>query len=146
MANSVLKIKGGPMWPLGFIGIVTPGTPVLLSSYIDPNNYNAPGVFNAAQSDEYVQARFNQIMIQAIKPGATHGWQRNVGNVYVLMSGDGTGSANRDDQGVLIAYLEPGQNYIINPSAQNRDVYSPYSFWVDGDTAADGVTVLGILQ
>jgi hypothetical protein len=34
MANSVLLDRHGPDWPLGFIKVVTPGTPVGLMSLV----------------------------------------------------------------------------------------------------------------
>src|SRR2546429_5084946 len=107
MANSILQDKQGPDWPVGFIKVVTPGHPVGLMSVVDASSVEAPEAATSSTSDEYT-VRAQQIMFQAFKPGATHGTQNNAGNVYIIRKGDGTGSANRDDMGNIVATLTPG--------------------------------------
>lgn len=144
MSNSVLQDRHGPDWPLGFIKVATPGTPVGLMHYVDPNSYASPATATASTTPEYTQ-RFQQIMFQGIKPGATHGWQNNTGNVYIVRSGDGTGSANRDDQGALVVCVAPGQTIFLSASPAVNDVWGPYRYFVDADNANDGVVAVGLI-
>src|SRR5713226_6520370 len=98
MANSILKDRHGPDWPLGFIQVVTPGTPVNIMSVVDPSNLNDPATPtpSTAGADEFT-VRAQQIAFLAFKPGASHGTQNNTGNIYIVRKGSGGGSGNRDD-------------------------------------------------
>jgi hypothetical protein len=144
MANSILKDKQGPDWPLGFVGVVTPGVPVGLMSVVDPNSYNSPNTPTGANVDEYT-VRAQQIFFQAIKPnGAGSGWVNNTGNVYIVRKG--TGSSNYNDTGVLVKRLVPGENFFLASAAFNLDVFSPYRYYVDADNAGDGVAPTLLIQ
>jgi hypothetical protein len=145
MSNSILKDKQGPDWPLGFIKVVTPGTPVELMSLVDSAGVNDPEAPTSATSDEYT-VRAQQIIFQGFKPGAAHGTQNNTGNVYIIREGDGTGSANRDDMGNIVFTLTPGQTFTLASAPLDRNVFSPYRYTVDADNAGDGVFVTLLIQ
>jgi hypothetical protein len=146
VALSVYQDKQGPDWPLGFIKVATPGTPVELMSLVDPTGVNDPNAVTSSTSDEYTP-RCQQIQIQAFKPGATHGMQLNAGNVYIVRDdGAGGGSGNRDDPGAIVTILAPGQTYFLASAPVNRNVFSPYRYSVDADNANDGVLVTLIIQ
>src|SRR6266478_619440 len=110
MPNSINRDKQGPDWPLGFISIVTPGTPVGIMSLVDSTLANDPGklVPGTVGADEY-SVRAQQIMFQGLKPGVAHGMQNNTGNVYIVRKAVSPGTGNRDDQGAIVFVLQPGQ-------------------------------------
>lgn len=147
MANSIQIDPQGPDWPIGFIKVVTPGTPVGLMSVVDPNGVNDPSTATPGTSGaaEYT-IRAQQIMIQALKPGASHGTTFNTGNVYIMRKGAGSGLGNRDDTGSIVATLNPGQTFFMSSAALNHNVWSPYRYSVDADNANDGVFVTLIMQ
>lgn len=150
MANSVQLDIYGPDWPLGFIKVVTPGTPVNIMSLVDASSVNAPNTLDpsvpaVAGQYEYSPSVY-QIQFQALKPGASHGTQVNAGNVYIVRQGVGSGSGNRDDSGAIIATLTPGTttattiyNFVTAPS--NKNTFSPYRYYIDADNANDGAYV-----
>ncbi len=135
MANSILQDRQGPDWPLGFISVATPGTPVGLMSVVDPNSYNAPNTPTGPLVNEYT-VRAQQIIFMGFKPGASHGWVLNTGNIYVLRKG--AGSSNYADTGVLVKVVVPGETFYLASAPQVTDVFSPYRYYIDADTAADG--------
>lgn len=139
MANSVHRDRQGPDWPLGFISVATPGTPVELMSLVDSGDPNEPESATSATSDEYT-VRAQQILFQAFKPGA-HGLVPNVGNIYIVRDGVGSGTGNRDDQGAIVAVLTPGQTFTLASAPLNRNVFSPYRYSIDADNAGDGALV-----
>jgi len=138
MANSILNDRQGPDWPLGFIKVVTPGTPVSIMSLVDPNNYNAPNTPTSANSNEYT-VRAQQIMFMGWKPGASTGWVANAGNIYVLRKG--SGSSNYADSGVLVQVVAPGTSFYLASAPQVTDVFGPYRYYIDADNANDGCQV-----
>jgi hypothetical protein len=145
MANSINKDRQGPDWPLGFIAVVTPGTPVEVMSLVDPApEPNEPETATSATSDEYT-VRAQQILFQAYKPGASHGMQNNTGNIYIVRDAAG-GSGNRDDTGGIVAVLTPGQTLTLASAPLNRNVFSPYRYRIDADNAGDGALVTLIVQ
>jgi hypothetical protein len=145
MANSIRKDKQGPLWPLGSIIVVTPGTPVRLTSVVDPSNVNAPESATSATSDEYT-VRANQIVIQGMKSNAGTGMVNNTGNIYILLKGVGAGTGNRTDTGVLVLTVPTGQTAVIAAAPMNRNVFSPYELWVDADNGGDAAQVTLIIQ
>jgi len=153
MANptSVQLDPHGPDWPLGFIKVVTPGTPVGVMSLVDPAAYNNPSTgtptsFAAGPSAEYT-VRAQQIIIQAYKPGASHGLQNNTGNIYITRQGiAGQGSGNRDDTGSIVFTLTPGQTLTLASAPLDRNVFSPYRYSIDADNAGDGAMVTLLIQ
>ena len=155
MAQSVYKGYGGAgPTPLGLIAVVTPGIPVRMINLIDVAKNNAPETFTpaaspvntgaAVPSNEYT-VTFQQIMVQGFKAG-THGLVNNVGNIYVLLSGDGVGSANRDDYGAMVLCVAPGQTAFIASAPLNCNVFCPYKFFIDADNAGDSALCMGISQ
>ena len=148
MANSILRMRHGPIWPLGFIKVVTPGVPVNIMSVVDPlglNNPNQPTILGGA-TPEY-GFRCQQILFTGFLPQAgPPAYVQNVGNVYILMAGDGTGSATRADTGVLVAILQPGQLFDLASAPMVTNKFGPYSFLLDADNANDGACVSLIIQ
>jgi ethanolamine utilization microcompartment shell protein EutL len=114
-------------------------------SLVDSASVEAPEAATSSTSDEYTP-RAQQILFQAFKPGASHGTQLNAGNVYIIRKGDGTGSANRDDMGDIVATLTPGQTFVLASAPLDRNVFSPYRYLVDADNANDGVFVVLLIQ
>ena len=143
MSTSVQQNPQGPLWPLGNIAVATPGTPVRITSLVDPTAVNAPESATSPTSDEYTR-RAQQITFQGFKAN-TDGLQPNTGNVYIILKG-GKGSNNRDDTGSIIWVLQPGQTWTLGSSALNRNVFSLYQFYIDADNAADGAQVSAIIQ
>jgi|SRR5271154_6358767 len=144
--QSVHKNKQGPVWPLGLIVNVTPGTPVGIMSLVDPLTYNAPEQATLPQSAEYSERAY-QINFTACKAGAAHGLQINTGNIYIMMKGV-AGVGNRDDYGSCVAVLPPGATtgisfptFALTAAALNADVFSPYQFYIDADNAGDSCLV-----
>lgn len=145
MTNSIQKNPNGPLWPLGFISVATPGTPANFMSVVDPTNVNAPDSATSATATEYTP-RCQEFIIVAQKPGASHGTQLNTGNVYICVPGTGTGTGNRDDTGSIIIPLVPGAVFFLSSAFINMNVWSPYKLLVDADNAGDGVLVTMVIQ
>lgn len=142
MANSIQVNPSGPIWPLGSIVVAVPSTPVGFMSLVDPNNYQAPGTIPTAAHAQQYTVRAQQILIQALKAGASHGTQDNTGNIYICMYGARVGgSGNRDDLGSVLFTLEPGQTLFLASAPMNRNIYSPYDLYVDADNANDSAQV-----
>jgi len=127
---SILIDPNGPDWPLGFIEVITPGTPVQVTSLVDPTNTYDP----ASTKSEYTR-RVNQMMFQGYTPD-THGMKPNAGYVYIVRKG-----GSRDDPGTIVKVLAPGETFFLAPTPMVRDVFSPYRYYIDGDNAGDGALV-----
>ena len=150
--QSVQKNKQGPVWPLGLIVVPTPGTPIQITSLVDPpitgalSGANAPEQLTIPQSAEYSE-RCYELIFTACKAGATHGLQANTGNIYICMKGV-QGAGNRDDFGSIVMVLPQGAatagpfpTFKLTASALNRDVFSPYQFFIDADNSGDSCLV-----
>jgi len=136
---TVLKDTAGPDFPLGLIVVTAPGTPVAITSLIDPTNLDHPNTSNRTGAKlEYGSVRFQQLMFQGFKAGAVHGLQPNAGNVYIIRS-----TGDYDDPGVMVAVLAPGQTIWIASAPSVRNVISPYRYRIDADSANDGALVTG---
>jgi hypothetical protein len=153
MPDSVQKDRHGPDWPIGFIQVVSPGTPVEIMSLVDPTDINEPENAvggstisgGAVTGNEYTE-RAQQIFFQAYKPGAGRtGAVRNTGNIYIMREGV-QGSGNRSDMGSIVFILEPGQTFFLASAPLNRDVFSPWRYSIDADIAGDGAFVCLIMQ
>lgn len=140
MANSVQKSPQGPLWPLGNIAVVTPGTPVSIMSLVDPSLLQAPEnpTTYGGQVQEYT-VRAQQITFQAFKSGATR-LAPNSGNIYIIMK-PLVGAGGTTDIGTILWVLTPGQTWNLGSSARNNNVYSPYELFIDADTTADACQV-----
>jgi hypothetical protein len=143
MANSVQRDIHGPDFPLGFIGVTTPGTPVCIMSVVDPTNQWAPT--NTAYP---YTIRAQQIFFLPQKPGGgSLGTANNVGNVYIVRLPNGAGSGGRLDSGCVIMTLPPGGNpFFLGSAASVRNVFGPYRYYIDADNAGDGVFPTLIIQ
>ena len=149
MPQSIHKDFSGADWPLGFIGVPSPGTPVSIMSLVDPTNLDAPATSTSPtrQLSQRQTPTCNVIMGQAVKPGATHGIQMYAGNIYIMRAPQGTGSGNRDDYGAMVMMVPPGGSFLI-PASGGAPLtsLSPYRYWIDADNANDGalVTLIGV--
>lgn len=148
MANSIHLDKHGPIWPLGNIAVPTPGTYVNIMSLVDPTQKNAPenptpgGVDGAS---EYT-SRAQQIIFQAFKAGAAPPKSAaNTGNIYIVRKAI-AGAGGASDTGTLIYTLVPGASLFLGSAALNRNVFNLYEFFIDADSANDGVQVTAIIQ
>lgn len=152
MAPSVQLDIQGPDWPLGFIKVVTPGTPVNIMSLVDPTSLNAPQTLDpnvptaspgTAQQEYTVRAQ--QIIFVAYKPGASHGTTPNAGNIYIVRQGV-QGAGNRDDTGSIVYTIPSGGVLFLGSAATRVNVFSPYRYSIDADNANDGCFVTLLLQ
>jgi len=147
MAVGVQKRPQGPFWPLGSIVVVTPGTPVAITSLVDPTGVNNPNTATSTSSDEYTR-RCNEIIIQGMKSNAGSGLTNNTGNIYVIVKG-GTaagGSDNRTDTGAIYLTVPAGTTAVIAASPLNRNVFTPYNLFIDADNANDAAQVSLLIQ
>lgn len=146
MANSVHNDKQGPDWPLGYINVVTPGTPISIMSLVDPTSLNDPATATPGSpgTDEYT-VRAQQIMFQGFKPDV-NGMQMNTGNVYLVRKAQGTGTGNRNDYGDIVLVIPPGATVFLASAPLNRNVYNPYRYRLDADVASEGALVTLIIQ
>jgi hypothetical protein len=147
MANSVHQDRQGPLWPLGNIVVVTPGTYVSIMSLVDSAFANAPETATkyGGTSGEYTM-RAQQIIFQAYKAGlAPPKLTYNTGNIYIVKRAL-TGAGGVSDVGTVLQALIPGQTWSLGSAALNRNVFSLYELYIDADTANDGVQVTAIIQ
>jgi hypothetical protein len=149
MANSIQKLKGAPVTPLGFVKVTTPGTPVAFSANIDANNTNSPSTpypppdnFPGAGT-EYAGS-FRGFAIQTYQPNGNNQsipYIPNVGNVYLMVAAAG-GSGNRFDSGSLVKIIPPGADFFFPSPGTGRDMFSPYTLFLDADNGNDGAIVV----
>src|SRR5271156_5859820 len=140
MANSVQQDREGPLWPLGNIVVVTPGTYVPIMSLVDPTRVNAPEALTSTTSAEFT-ARCNQISFTAVKAGAAPPkLTNNTGNVYVVKR-PLTGGGGVADVGTVIQILTPGQTWVLASASVDGNQLSPYEIYIDADTGGDAVQV-----
>lgn len=144
VTQSVHKDKEGPDWPLGLITVVTPGVPVSIMSLVDPSSVNDPASPTSPTSDEYT-FRAQQITFQAFRAGGPHGLQNNLGNIYIVRKGV-QGPGNRDDYGSVVWVVGPGLTWVLSSAALDRNVYSPYRYFIDADNALDSCLVSMLMQ
>lgn len=144
--QSVMLDQFGPDWPLGMIVVATPGTPVSIMSLVDSASVNAPNTATTTgTAGEYEYSpSVQQIIFQAVKAGASHGVQNNTGNIYIVRKGV-QGAGNRDDYGAMVFSLAPGANLFLSSAPLERNVFSPYRYFVDADTAGDSALVTLII-
>jgi hypothetical protein len=146
LANSVHQDRHGPDWPLGNIVVAVAGTPVNIMSLVDSTSVNAPENASSSQTAEYT-VRAQQIIFQALKAGAgPPALTNNTGLLYIIRKGAGVGTGNKTDLGTIIKVLAPGETWVLGSAALNRNVYDPYRYYVDADTAGDAALVTLIIQ
>ncbi len=147
MALSIRRDRNGPVWPLGLIIVVTPGTPVRITSLIDPSAVDAPGTLTSSTSNEYTP-RCQQIIFQGYKSNSGTGLTNNTGQIYVMVkqSVNPAGSGNRTDYGAMVVTIAAGQTFVLASAPVNKDVFSPYDYYVDADTASDSCLVTLVIQ
>ena len=141
MGNSILQDRSGSNWPLGFVEVVTPGTPVSLMVNVDPNNYDAPETPTNGLGGQRPTPTCNQIILHGYKPNAGgHGVKPNTGRVYILRKATVAGSGNYDDMGIIVGVIEPGGGAYNLPSSGGMPItsLSPFQFRLDADVAGEG--------
>jgi len=148
---SVMLDKQGPIWPLGSIVVVSPGTPVNIMSLVDPTFRDAPETPNTPSAPggvvgaEYTN-RAQQIQFQGYKwPGGSGPAVVNTGLVYILKKG-GNGTLNRSDPGAVLWILGPGLTWSLGSAALNRNVFNLYEYFIDADNPNDAAQVTAIIQ
>ena len=70
----------------------------------------------------------------------------NVGAIYIVRVGQGTGTGNKADSGAIIKIIQPGETFFLSSAPLNRNVFSPYRYRLDSDSANDGCLVTLIIQ
>jgi hypothetical protein len=154
MAQSVYNGYNGPgTIPLGFIQVVTPGTPVRITSLIDPASNNAPetptpafsanNTGAAVPTNEYT-VTCQQIIIQGFTSNAGSGLKNNTGNVYLMLKGNGT--SNRTDFGAMEQCIGAGLTAVIASAPANVNCFDPYKYYLDADNSGDGALVTIVVQ
>lgn len=153
-AQSVYKGYTGPFNPLGLIVVQAAGTPVRMTSLVDPASNNAPETPQPAvsanntgavgPSNEYT-VTFQQIMVQGFKAGA-NGLVNNTGNIYVMLKGAGGGAGNHNDYGAMVLCVTPGSTAFLASAPVNCNVFTPYQLWIDADNSGDSALCMGINQ
>ena len=148
MALSKQQMRGGPVWPLGFVQCANNGTKVCIMVNVDPSNLNAPDTPNPptpsfpSNKSEYTPT-FKGIGIQGYKPGANNnGMVVNTGNVYLLSAAAG-GTGNRADSGSIIKVITPGSDFFYPPPNPGLDMFSGYYLYLDVDVDGEGALVTG---
>jgi hypothetical protein len=153
MANSVHKDIHGPDWPLGNITVATPGTYVSIMANVDSGlSIWAPQVFVPGAAPytyeslpEYT-VRAQQITFQAYKVGGGPPKMAvNSGLIYIVRLAL-SGAGGTSDLGTVLEILSPGQTFTLGSAALNRNVYNPYRYFIDADTAGDSCQVTLIIQ
>jgi hypothetical protein len=147
MANSVQKLRGAAVTPLGFVKVTTPGTPVCIMNNLDPANNSSPKTATGPYLGPYgADVPYSPAMrgfgFQGFKQNADNTVSPNTGNVYILVAPAGVGSGNNQDTGAMVKVLPSGYDYFYPPEGANIDRTSPYFLFLDADTAGDGAIVV----
>jgi hypothetical protein len=150
MADSILKDLSGADWPLGFISVPTPGTPVRFTALVDPANDNAPetATVRGGTAGQRSTPTCNQIILQGCKRNVDGTWAVNTGNVFILRrpntgGGTGAGTGANADFGVMVGVITPGGAYNLPPSGGIPITsLSPYKYYLDATVAGEGAIVV----
>jgi hypothetical protein len=147
MANSVHQDRQGPVWPLGNIAVVTPGTYVSIMSLVDSTSLAAPETPTTygGQVPEYTNRAWSIIFMPYHAGAAPPKLAANSGNVYIVkkpLAGDG----GVGDVGTVIACLRPTDPpFVLTAAAMDRNIYNLYEYFIDADTATDGCQVTALI-
>lgn len=146
MANSVMQDREGVDWPLGNIVVPIPGTPVAITSLVDPSLFNAPQTATLPQSNEY-SCNAQQLIFSGYNGGGagTPKLQPNTGNVYIVRRPT-AGNGGIADTGIIVKVLAPGETFFLGSAASVRNVFNLYRYFIDADTANDACQVTAIIQ
>jgi hypothetical protein len=140
----VFKDKQGPIWPLGQIAVVTPGIPVSIMSLVDPTFVNAPESPTPGTSgaDEYTSRAYAIIFMPFKASGSMLGANTASKLVYVVRKTIGSTS---DTGGIVIA-LRPGDPaFVLTGNPMERNIFNLYAFFIDADSAGDGMQCTAII-
>jgi hypothetical protein len=141
----VFQDKQGPIWPLGLITVVTPGIPVSIMSLVDSLFTDAPETPTPGTvgADEYTSRAYS-IIFMPLKAGAGTMLGANTANKLVYVVRKPIGSTS-DTGGIVIA-LRPGDPaFVLTGNPMERNIFNLYAFYIDADTAGDGVQVTAII-
>lgn len=149
MANSVIQDFYGVDWPLGFVNVATPGTPVSLMANVDPTAKMAPPQVvvpgtPVGGATEYTP-RCHRIQLQGFHQAGT-GLTTNTKNAYVMRTPGPNnqtsgGPANYTDAGAMVAVVAPGATLYIPALEVDAETISPYRYTLDADVAGEGALV-----
>lgn len=145
---SVQMDINGPDWPLGFIDVVSPGTPVNIMFNVDQSLVAQGSTTNNPDSGvegkyEY-SWRCNQIIFQGFKPKMGGGTQVNTGNVYVCRTPI-SGPGGKGDTGCIVFTITPGAIVTLAVPALSVNSLSAYRYFLDADNAGEGAFVTLII-
>lgn len=145
--NSIQKLRGAAITPLGFIKVPAPGTPVSIMFNLDPGNNNAPGTPTGITLNKYgADLPYSPAMrgfgFQGYHQAANNSVVVNTGQAYVLVAPAAGGSGNNQDSGAIVKVVPVGGDYFYPPEGANIDRISPYYIWVDADVAGEGLMVV----
>lgn len=121
---TVAKNRFGGPWPLGFIAVTVPGTPVCINSLVDPS-----GIFTSTSTTtEYSDA---VAKIEFTAPAT------NAGPIYIVTKG-----GSKSDTGSILATLTPGSpTYVVPSVPNNMNTLGIEQYYVDADNPNDGAQV-----
>lgn len=148
MANSVIQDPFGVDWPLGFVTIATPGTPINMMANVDPGLVNAPGKPTGPGLPPAAEfsPRCHRIQLQGFHPSGTTGMIANTKNAYVMRAPGPNnqfagGAGNYNDPGAIVAIVPAGQTVYIPALETDQASISPYRYTLDADVAGEGALV-----
>jgi hypothetical protein len=146
MANSIQKLRGAAVTPLGFVKVTTAGTPVNFMVNLDPAGNNAPATGTGPAMPYGTDVPYSPACrgfgIQGYKQGAGNTIVVNTGNVYLLVAPAAGGSGNNQDAGAICKVIPAGADFFYPPDAANLDRISPYYLYLDADNSGDGAIVV----
>lgn len=146
MALSVLQVRNGPEWPLGFVQVANNGVPVSIMVNVDANNTNAPETQSNKNTSEYTTT-CRSIVFQGVKPNANNnGLTNNTGNVYILVPSQNGAVGNKSDYGCTVGVIAANGGAYALPASLASDMrLSPYRYRLDADVSGEGalVTIYG---
>jgi hypothetical protein len=143
---SIHRERSSPDWPLGYINVPTPGTPVNIMSLVDPAGNDDPATPStyAGPAGQGKTPTCSAVTFQGYQPDAGNStWTPNSDLVFVMRKGTGTNSGNRTDTGSVVAILPPGGSVTL-PESGGEPItsFSPYRYWLDAVSANDGANVV----
>lgn len=149
MANSLLLNPQGPVWPLGSIKVLTPGTPVNIMSLVDPTSLNAPetatpSATGPAGSDEYTRRAY-AIIFSGLKSGGATRLSANSGTVYVILKPLAAAGGSSDVGVIVIALRSTDAPFLLTAPALDHNIFNLYEFYIDADQANDCCQVTALI-
>ena len=133
MTETTFTNPQGGLWPLGFIQVVTSGTPVQITT----------NVGQQSQGKQYTRQFTGQVRGLIIStPSLSAGGKNGTGNtknVYLCMNN----STKTGVKGVLLC-IPPGANVAAPQSLLNSVQMNPDQFYLDADVSGEGAYITAI--